>query len=275
MYVDNKTPFEFMALPAYDKEGHEIFTNIIKGTFHIVKPGSLDISEKQVPITLADEYWGEPGSSPLKYESDLALFKPATDLILLGFAWHYGGKKVRSIDIQFRGGSRRKKATVECSVASEKLPLTLLEEKDWLGSRRPGDGFGFFPKNKPPRSGYSGTYDERWRKERAPFLPADFDYRFFQSAYPELITDGYLKGNEKVFAENVSPDGPISFNIPSIQIEVKTIFEHKTIKSGTVLDTVVVEPEDQRVSMVWRQMIPCQNMIQDVQGFEINNITVS
>jgi hypothetical protein len=279
MYVNNKTPFEFIALPGYDKEGREVLTNIIKGTFSISPSRSLKIPDKPVPITMADEYWGEPGASPLKYESDLAVFKPATDLILLGFAYHYRGKKIRSMEVSFGVGSKIKRATVECPEAADRIPLTLLEnlpeKKSWLGSNRFGEGFGFYPKNYPPRIKYAGTYDETWRKDRAPFLPADFDYRFFQSAYPELITDVYLKGNERVFAENVSPAGPILMDLPGIDIEVKTVFEHRSIKSRTALDTLILEPENRWLVLVWRQMVPCHNMIKDIQGFEITTTRIS
>jgi hypothetical protein len=274
MYIHNHTPFEFIALPNYDKDGYEIFTNIVKGTFSLSTNRSLKIAEKQAPIAMADEYWGEPGVSPLKYEADIAVFKPATDLILVGFAHHYNGKKISSMDVVFGGGAKKKSATVECSEARERIPLALLDSfgeiKSLPGSNCLGKGFGFYPKQYPPRVKYAGTYDERWRKERFPFLPIDFDYRFFQAAYPELITDMYLRGNEKVFAENVSPGGPIIFDLPGINIEVETVFEKKSIKSKTMLDTVILEPEEKRLLLLWRTMIPCHNMIKDIQGFEIN-----
>ena len=33
-----------------------------------------------------------------------------------------------------------------------------------------------------PRRLFAGTYDERWQRTRAPYLPDDFDPRFFASA---------------------------------------------------------------------------------------------
>lgn len=35
-----------------------------------------------------------------------------------------------------------------------------------------------------PRLRYAGTYDQHWMDERLPFLPEDFDLRYFQSAPP-------------------------------------------------------------------------------------------
>lgn len=273
MYINNNSPFEFIALPNYDKEGREVFTNIVKGTFLFSKNQSLTIAEEQVPITMADEYWGEPGVTPVKYESDLALFKPTTDLILLGFAHHYKGKKIKKAHVSFGTGSIKKKATVETQQSTYRLPLYLLENfqrKRGLFKSKHGNGFGFYPKQYKPRVQHAGTYDDRWRRERSPFLPEDFDYRFFQAAYPELITPTYLRGNERIFAENVSPDGPVWFDLPGLNISIKTIFEQKLIEKMVILDTVILEPEEMRVSLVWRQMIPSQGMTMEIRGFEIN-----
>ena len=38
-----------------------------------------------------------------------------------------------------------------------------------------------------PRVTFVGTYDERWRSERCPLLPSDFDERYHSGAHPDLI----------------------------------------------------------------------------------------
>jgi hypothetical protein len=274
MEVKNNTPFEFIAIPNYDKDGLEVFTNIIKGTFSFLNDRSLEIAENQVPITFADEFWGEPGESPVKYESDLAVFKPSTDLIMMGFAYDPMGKKIKDMDIQFSVGPVAKKATVKADEAMDKIPLYLLDhfgqKKGMFKSKPKGNGFGFFPKQYPPRVNFAGTYDDRWQKERSPFLPEDFDYRFFQSAYPDLITDSYLSGTETIRAINVSPYGPITLRLPGISIEVETKFEQKSINEKTILDTLILDAEERRLFLVWRQMIPCHGMIKDIREFEID-----
>lgn len=55
------------------------------------------------------------------------------------------------------------------------------------------------------RHRFAGTYDEVWKRERAPLLPKDFDYRFYQSAHPDLIWDGYLRGDEQITLMNLTP----------------------------------------------------------------------
>ena len=47
-----------------------------------------------------------------------------------------------------------------------------------------------------PRRAFAGTYDERWQRARAPYLPDDFDPRFFQCAAPEFAFDRYLQAGE-------------------------------------------------------------------------------
>ena len=273
MHVKNDTPFRFIALPGYDKEGREVLTNVVKGTFSLSGTRPLRIADEQSPISMADEYWGDPGCSPIKYESDLAVFKPFSDLILVGSACHSGGEKFRKMEVAFGCGQTRKRATVEHPEAVEKIPLSLLEDfgggTGGKGSRSAGTGFGFFPKQYPPRSGFAGTYDERWKRERFPFLPSDFDYRFFQAAYPELITGRYLMGNERIFAENVSPGGTIVVDLPGVEIVVESMFERKTVRAAAVLDTVVMDADGARMLLVWRQMLPCQGMVQEIRGFRI------
>lgn len=43
-------------------------------------------------------------------------------------------------------------------------------------------GFGCIGRAWQPRVALAGTYDERWRREAAPYLPADFDSGYFQCA---------------------------------------------------------------------------------------------
>lgn len=52
------------------------------------------------------------------------------------------------------------------------------------GSYEPA-GFGCVGRSWQPRLALAGTYDQRWRDERAPHLPDDFDYAHFQCAPPD------------------------------------------------------------------------------------------
>lgn len=121
-----------------------------------------------------------------------------------------------------------------------------------------------------PRRTFAGTYDERWQRKRAPYLPTDFDPRFLQCAAPELSFDRYLEGTELVEIRGAAPDGPISFPLPvaGIQVEVKVgaALEHPPVN----LETVLIEPDENRLCMTWRAALPCDRRI-----LKVEKVTVS
>jgi hypothetical protein len=86
----------------------------------------------------------------------------------------------------------------------------------WNSRPRPV-GFGFYGRGWAPRLAYAGTYDEKYMKERHPLPPADFSYRFFNGAHPDLQVEGYLRGDEEVDLLNVCPGAPrVHFRLPGI-----------------------------------------------------------
>src|SRR6266700_3314183 len=99
MNTINPTPFAFLGVPGYDKEGGEVFTAILKGSFRLAPREPLRLAEEQAPIVAADEFAGEPGQSPLRHENDLAPFKPACDLILIGSACAAGGRPSKGVEV--------------------------------------------------------------------------------------------------------------------------------------------------------------------------------
>jgi hypothetical protein len=78
-------------------------------------------------------------------------------------------------------------------------------------------GFGFYGRGWMPRLAYAGTYDDKYRAERAPAMPDDFSYAFFNGAHPALQVEGYLRGDEDVVLLNVCPHDPeMRFRLPGI-----------------------------------------------------------
>ncbi len=102
----NLTPFAAQPLLLSDEDGADLFTFILKATYAIV-PGqrgqSLALADEQAPVRMAPEFYGEPGESSIKYESEAAPFKLATDVALLGHAY---GRKARAghVDVSLRAG---------------------------------------------------------------------------------------------------------------------------------------------------------------------------
>lgn len=99
-------------------------------------------------------------------------------------------------------------------------PLPNIEDpRDLINSwdSKPGPvGFGFYGRGWMPRLRYAGTYDEKYRRERAPAFPDDFSYALFNGAHPDLQARGYLQGNEEVEMKNLGPEAHLRFHLPGI-----------------------------------------------------------
>jgi hypothetical protein len=121
-----------------------------------------------------------------------------------------------------------------------------------------------------PRRAFAGTYDERWQRFRAPYLPDDFDPRFFQSAVPEFAFDRYLQAGESVQVVGVMPDGPIAFTIPPSYLSVAVTVAGSTQTPLADLETLAIEPDQNRACFTWRASVPC-----DRKPLKVEAIVVS
>lgn len=121
-----------------------------------------------------------------------------------------------------------------------------------------------------PRIGFAGTYDQAWQERRAPYLPADFDIRFFQLAPPGLVAPGHLRGGEAVDARGLSPSGHLQFRLPSIRIATTYLLDNVAHPVVPNLETVLIEPDDNRVVLVWRSALRC-----DKKARRVNEVVVT
>jgi hypothetical protein len=143
----------------------------------------------------------------------------------------------------------------------EGVRLPNLEDPDALiatpADRPPPAGFGFIGRHWLPRSSFAGTYDDKWRAERFPFLPTDFDERFFNGAPASLVSPRPFKGGESVHVANASEAGELWFKVPSVGLEIAVSMKGAVGTHAPVLDTLVIEPDDKRVLVTWRATVPC------------------
>jgi hypothetical protein len=107
-----------------------------------------------------------------------------------------------------------------------------------------------------PRRSYAGTYDAEWQRTRAPYLPVDFDPRFLAIAPTGLASPTFLQGGEPVVLQGVNPDGVVQFRLPSVRLRVEFHLDGSPNVRAANLDTVVIEPEERRFSLVWRASLP-------------------
>lgn len=129
--------------------------------------------------------------------------------------------------------------------------------------------FGPIGRGWRPRSKYAGTYDQNWVDNIFPFLPPDFDDRYYQCA-PEDQQTNYPVGGERVVLENLTSDGRLEFNLPTVDVPVTFYLRtYEEIEKTASCDTVAFEPDKRRFLMVWRATIPLRRNM-----FEVNQVIV-
>jgi hypothetical protein len=159
-------------------------------------------------------------------------------------------------------------------IDSLKLP-NLEDPKNLISSRRdrpPPAGFGYIAPTWDPRKKLVGSYDEEWQKSRAPYLPDDFDSRFFNCAHPDLITNEYLQGGEEVIIQNANPSGIIKYYLPAIRFEVIFFIDDRKTVHYPHLDTLIIEPDNNQFMMIWRVCERCDKKALKIQEIDIHAV---
>lgn len=320
LQVRNETPFVPGIFLFPDAQGVDTLYVVVKATFKLGREG-LQVAEKQQKLVLADEYWGEPAKSSLKYASEAHLLKPGTDVVLVGEAYAPKGQPVPSSLVSVKVGSLRKVVQVfgdrhwrgglispSPSHPEPFLRMPLVYERAYGGvhvvdsergevlaeGRNPvGRGFrgkrsasemagqllpnledplrliqtlsespapaglGFVAPSWQPRQSFAGTYDEAWQERRAPYLPLDFRAEFFLAAPPELCARQFLKGGEPVEIIGASPEGVQRFRLPACELAVAVKVAGQQVTPPLQMETVLLEPGEGRLSLLWRGAVPC------------------
>ncbi|WP_164017815.1 DUF2169 family type VI secretion system accessory protein [Pyxidicoccus trucidator] len=311
-----------------DEKGVETLYAVVKATFSL-HGDTLRVAEEQAPILAADEHWGAPETSSLKYASEAHLRKPGTDVVLVGAAHAPGGKPVSTCLVSVAVGPLKKVLQVfgervwtggllspgpsrpepfvkmpliyerafgglhvvdakagrvlgeprnpvgrgfrGKSAASEMLgqPLPNVEDPGALIgsiSDTPAPmGVGFVAPGWEPRRSFAGTYDEAWQRRRAPFLPVDFKPEFFRAASAGLGTPSFLRGGEPVHLVNVSPRGVHRFALPRCGLDVRLTIAGRSSPLEMRLETVLLEPSESRVCLLWRGALACDKKVLQVE----------
>ena len=321
LQIDNQTPFYAVLSVLPNRDAIDTLYVILKATL-VLRP-KLALAREQLPVTLADEYYGDPTDSSLRATSEIHIGKPGTDVLLVGRAWGPQGQAVREAFVRVAAAERQKTirvlgdrvwqsdGTPSVPEPFEAMPLvwerafggvhaladrTLAEERNPIGVgfagkrsaqeltgqpvpnlespgeplERPGQSLApvCFAATAPqwlPRRAFAGTYDEVWQRKRAPYLPTDFDPRFLQCAAPELTFDRYLLGGEPVEVSGASPQGPIAFPIPAANLRVEVRVAGSLELPPVNLETVLLEPDENRVALTWRAALPCDRKVLKVE----------
>ncbi|MCA9697715.1 MAG: DUF2169 domain-containing protein [Myxococcales bacterium] len=335
LQLRNRSPFVATIAALADARGVDTVVVVVKATFGLPEqPGAQpQLAGEQQPIVLADEYWGDPSASSLRYPSEVHLAKPGADVILVGHAHAPGGQAVTVLDVTVGVAEQSRTLRVygdrvwtdggRAAVPSLPVPfvrMPLVYERAYggrllgspgsthgfeeprnpvgvglLGDRRPGDmlgqpvpnledpqqpltvlgqtpapvGVAAIAPSWEPRRSWAGTYDQRWQATRAPYLPQDFDPRFFQVAASGLRFERPLRGGEPVRLLGVDPQGPRHFALPDGRLEVRARVAGGWQGLVPALDTVVLEPDERRLSLVWRASLALGERLLRVERVEV------
>ena len=110
--LDNRTAFQGEMLPTQDADGRFLLVVVVKATYLFDPDGGLAVAPVQDPVNVCDEYEGASGASSIRLASDVAVYKPATDIALVGSAHAPDGTAVRRMTVELSVGPIRKRLLV-------------------------------------------------------------------------------------------------------------------------------------------------------------------
>lgn len=125
---------------------------------------------------------------------------------------------------------------------------------------------GVRPKGHPERAKMVGTVDEAFISSSAP-LPRDFDFAVWNAAWPDQQVD-YLVGDEllelvnlgnprdRALQRDVHGNSRLALRLPGHQPFLLARFDSGALgELPARLDTVIVEPDQRLVHLVWRAVL--------------------
>jgi hypothetical protein len=114
------------------------------------------------------------------------------------------------------------------------------------------------------RARWAGTYDQAWRDEQYPFLPKDFDERYYQASAADQWIE-YPRGGEPVELLNLTPAGRTAFRLPIRPVTLE-VFRRGGPREdlATVVDTLLFEPDLGRFQMTWRCSVRLRRGLNEV-----------
>jgi hypothetical protein len=130
--------------------------------------------------------------------------------------------------------------------------------------RHPPIALGPLGRGWPQRARHAGTYDEQWLADVFPFLPKDFEERYYQAA-PEDQQLPKPGGPLEVVLSGFTADGPRRFMLPHFDAPVH-VFPKRGEREdlNAALDTIVFEPDLGRFTMSWRVARPLKKSLHEI-----------
>ncbi len=244
---------------------------------HACAPDNQEVSQLDVSLTVGqvhktvrvfgDRYWQDGRiTSPKPFKSMPMVYEKA-----------FGGIHIvngQVVAVEERNPVGRGFAGLREAEKMNGVPLPNLEDPDALITEPsqcpPPACFGVCAPHWKPRSQFAGTYDEVWQTRRAPYLPDNFDKRFFNMAHPDLVYPGFLQGGEAVEVTNMHPLGKLAFNVPHVKLKTNITIANQEVQPQFNLETLIIEPNQLKLGLIWRAQVQC-----DKKALKISEIKIT
>lgn len=311
--LDNRTAYAAERNWTRDRDGMHWWIVAVRATFDVTPQGRTSLSDEQSPPVLAPQYWGAPGTSSLRHDSDLLAVKRNTDLLVLAHAHAPRDKPTPTVPVTLRAGALEKRLLVHGQRSYDitgrpTAPLPFItapiryefafggidasasnpaqhrmDERNPVGrgfmrrstarAGKPahlieypsGDpaavgpaGFGPIDRAWSPRRELAGTFDAHWAQAKRPLLPDDHDPAFALCAPADQRTGRPFLGGERVELSNMTPEGVWTFEVPRVSLKFLTRFGPRYEQHSGLLTSVIIEPEDRRLAVVWQTALRVQ-----------------
>ena len=216
-------------------------------------PATFRAGEVSKTLTVfGDRRWERRGLSWRTSEPELFRTMP------LRYERSFGGHKFAANPVG-SGGQR-----VKDEQGEEFQPLPNLEDpRRLIESRRdrlPPAGFGPLSATWETRKAKTGTYKKNYLETRWPWFPEDFDWGHFNAAPEDMQVEGYLRGDEELYFQNLHPvHSEYTSRLPGIR--VRCFVNRRTspdaeqtefVEVSMNLDTLWADMETEQVVLVWR-----------------------
>lgn len=97
----------------FDAQGREHLIIVTKATWRIPESGQRPCPLPPQALSQVDQFYGEPGVSPLRYGDDFARYKPRCDVLFDAHACAPGGHPVTALAVRARVGTMCKEIKVQ------------------------------------------------------------------------------------------------------------------------------------------------------------------